>query len=140
MRGIGKISLYLYSDVIWIFGYIVFMRLFIPRFGVQGVGIAYLSATIITLGFNFGYVVRFHTELKIDIKFFYKIIVFSLIFGVISYFVWQYILDGLRWKLLFLFLFVGLGYFMFLLWANIFGTIEKERLKNLFLKRYKLSE
>ncbi len=136
MRSIGKISFFLITNVIWIVAYVGFTLLLIKRFEVVGVGAAYLLASVATLIFNLGYVAKHHTLLELNIKFFYKIIGFGLIFGLFTYFIFIHILGPNWFKVIMSALFVTAGYLLFLPYANLFSEYEKNRLQTLFTGKY----
>jgi O-antigen/teichoic acid export membrane protein len=138
MRAIGKISLQLISNIVWVCAYVALMLIFLGRFGIVGVGIAHLLATVATLLYNFLYVVRYHTELRVDFRFLYKMITFGTIFGLFTCFVWQYAHWNLIWRLVILFLFVALGYLLFLSRGNLFSNIEKKRMRKVLIDKYPL--
>ncbi|MBI4723284.1 MAG: oligosaccharide flippase family protein [Candidatus Stahlbacteria bacterium] len=136
MRAIGKIGLHLYANIIWVAGYAGFMVLLIPRFEIVGIGIAHLLATGMTLLFVFIYIVRYHTKLSIGADFFCKVIGFSFVFGLFTYFVWQHSATGAAYKVGLLFLFNMSIYLLFLFRANILSSAEKYRLRTLFASKY----
>ncbi len=136
MRSIGKISLFFLTNIIWIFVYVSSTIGLIKRFEIAGVGTAYLLASIVTLIFNLGYVARYHTALDIDLKFFYKIVSFSLVFGLLAYFISGYAFGPDWWRFVMSALFVASGYLLFLSRANLFSRYEKDRLQVLFAGKY----
>ncbi len=136
MRAIGKISLFLLTHLIWVFTYVGFTLVFIKRFEVAGVGAAYLLATIFALIFNLGYILRYHTDLEIDLRFFYKIVSFGLIFGLFAYFISGYTWGPNWWRFTMSGLFVSSGYLLFLLRANLFSEYEKNKIQVLFTGKY----
>ena len=136
MRAIGKISLLLITHIIWVFTYVGSILMFIRQFEVAGVGAAYLLATIFALIFNLGYVLGHHTFLKIDLKFFYKIVSFGLIFGLFAYFISECAWGPHWWRFVMSGLFVSSGYLLFLFRANLFEKYEKSRMQVLFAGRY----
>lgn len=134
MRATGKIVFYLISDITWIASYFILMVLFIQRFQLTGVAFAFLGATVITLIFNWTYVLRHRTFLEIDASF-CKVAIFTVLFGAVIYSIFNlFTLPPLLGFLIMTLCILG-GYGVFIFKGRIFSDWEKERLQILFSKR-----
>jgi len=84
MQAIGRIKLYLISDVIWLCSYLFLLVLFVPKFSLVGIGVAHFLSTTIGMGFSYFYILKHYTTLKIKGEYFFKISLLGLLLWGIS--------------------------------------------------------
>jgi O-antigen/teichoic acid export membrane protein len=83
MQAIGRMNLYLLSDGIWLCCYVLLLLLFVPKFTIIGIGIAYLLTTTVGIGFSYFYILKYYTTLTIRRSYFFKFFLLSgIIYGI----------------------------------------------------------
>jgi O-antigen/teichoic acid export membrane protein len=85
MRAVGKISLYLFSDLIYLGCYFTFIFIFIKPFGLVGVALAQLLSLVVVLVFTFVYTAPRHTDIRLGWWFFVRTVFVSFGLGIVVY-------------------------------------------------------
>ncbi len=139
MRAIGKIALYLISDLIFLVSYLVLILILIKPLALTGVALAQFLAFSIVLTFNFAYTVPRHTSIHLSPWFFVRLLLQSLGLGVVTFFILRFIPIPVLLKLVGGVVLVGTGFLWYFIKGGALTPVEKHRLVEVFGGRFAIA-